>query len=465
LPAKAILLSFDDGYRSFYDRVYPLLLAYRYPAVLGLVTSWMDVPADGTVDYGGVPRPRSDFVSWDAVRQMQASGLVEIASHSHDLHRVVVSTPQGNTGPAARSWAVNTATGQREDDAAHHARIAADLTRSADRIAAETGVRPRVIVWPFGRYSGLAAGAARAAGFDHALTLEPELADARLPMALHRYYPTQDPSLGIKAWNLDFAPRRAETVRLACLDLASLAGQTPDEADRRLGDMVEHVRALGATAVVVDLVDRQEPLRAWLPNPVVPMADDVFGRAARQIGSRAGVQVIARLPVEKAEQLGDAALAQLAAAAARVAPLDGLLIADPAHAAAPPATAPDPGAVRATRAASPNRAAQLFAPAAALDSRLRLITAGAWGPAADSDRRIVAAGPAAAGLAAAGWLAPAASGRTVIPLPDGDAATMAKALNAAQRLGATAFLACPFDAGTLAGLAPAFSAATFPHRP
>lgn len=465
LPDKAILLSFDDGYQSFYDRVYPLLLAYRYPAVLALVTSWLDVPAGGSVDYGGTKVPRKAFVSWDSVRRMQKSGLVEIASHSHDLHRVVLSTPQGNTAPAARSWAISSTTGLRESDAEHRARIHADLALSAVRIAAETGVKPRVIVWPFGRFSGLAAEEAKAAGFSHALTLEPEIADARQPMALHRYYPTQDPSLGIKSFNLTFAPARAETVRLACVDLAPLAGQAPAEADRRLGALVEDVRALGASAIVVDLVTSVGEPRAWLPTAALPMVDDVFGRAARQLGSRAGVAVFARLPVELAEKLGDAAIAGLGADAARAAPIDGLLIADVSLATAPPTDAPSPADVRARRAASPSRAAQLFAPAAAIDPRLRMITDGAWGPAADSDRRVVSRGQATATLAAAGWLAPQATGRVIIPLQGALAVDQANAMQAAQRQGATAFLACPWDAATKARLAKTFSAATFPHRP
>ncbi len=465
LPDKAVLLSFDDGLQSFHDRVYPLLLAYRYPAVLALVTNWMDVPAGGTVDYGGRPLPRSRFLSWESVRRMQESGLVEIASHSHDLHRVVKSTPQGNSGPAARSWEIVAPTGDRESDAAHRARIRADLERSAARIAAETGRRPRVIVWPFGRFSGPAAEEARAAGFDQALTLEPEMADARSPMALHRYYPTQDPSLGVVAWNLGFPPRRAETVRLACVDIAPLAGQSAEESDRRLGQLIEQVRALGPTGVVLDLVGPGDSAGAWLPTAALPLAEDIFGRAARQLGVRAGVQVFARLPMDRADRLGDAALMQLAADAARVAPIDGLLIADSASAAAPPAVPPSPAGIRAARAQQESRASRLFAPAAAIDPRLRLITAGAGGPPADADRRAVTDSPDPAVIRASGWLSPTSVGRVVLPLSGGSAAEQARALRDAQRTGATAFLACPWNPAGISVLAPAFSAATFPHRP
>src|SRR5215472_4050919 len=52
LSDKTILITFDDGYKSFYTRVFPLLKAYGYPAVLSLVGSWMEDTQDGTVLYG-----------------------------------------------------------------------------------------------------------------------------------------------------------------------------------------------------------------------------------------------------------------------------------------------------------------------------------------------------------------------------------------------------------------------------
>ncbi|MGL4456870.1 MAG: polysaccharide deacetylase family protein, partial [Plesiomonas shigelloides] len=41
LPPKAVLLTFDDGYSSFYTRVWPLLKAYNWPALWAPVGSWV----------------------------------------------------------------------------------------------------------------------------------------------------------------------------------------------------------------------------------------------------------------------------------------------------------------------------------------------------------------------------------------------------------------------------------------
>ena len=46
LPDNAVLLSFDDGYETMYNVVFPLLKAYNYPAVFAPVTGWLDTPAN-----------------------------------------------------------------------------------------------------------------------------------------------------------------------------------------------------------------------------------------------------------------------------------------------------------------------------------------------------------------------------------------------------------------------------------
>lgn len=75
LPKKAVLLTFDDGYRSNYQLLYPLLEKYRMKAVISIITCMPDLPAD-------------NFLSWDMCREMTDSGLVEIGSHTNHLHNL-----------------------------------------------------------------------------------------------------------------------------------------------------------------------------------------------------------------------------------------------------------------------------------------------------------------------------------------------------------------------------------------
>jgi peptidoglycan/xylan/chitin deacetylase (PgdA/CDA1 family) len=70
LPAKPIVLSFDDGYAGHYTHVFPLLKQYGYPAVFAIYPSKV-----------GRGFGRSSL-TWEQLREMVADPLVTIASHS-----------------------------------------------------------------------------------------------------------------------------------------------------------------------------------------------------------------------------------------------------------------------------------------------------------------------------------------------------------------------------------------------
>ena len=205
LPPRAVLLTFDDGYRSFYTHVYPLLIAFNYPAVLSVVGSFLEVPPKDKSALARVWSPGKTSSSWAQLREMRRSGLVEIGSHTYGLHTTIFTNPQGGEVPAAigqefirrrpgldqrsgtasscrsprfgrrpfapgltfrpylqardradpgchrlcvRSW-----TGRYETDDKYRTRVRADLERNSELLAAQLGVRPRVIAWPFGRWN------------------------------------------------------------------------------------------------------------------------------------------------------------------------------------------------------------------------------------------------------------------------------------------------------------------------
>ena len=301
LPAKAILVSFDDGYQSLYTRVFPLLLAYRIPIVAALQGSWLDGAPGTMVSYGDATVPRERFLSWAQAREMARSGLVEFASHSHALHRGVLANPQGNTMPAAVTRLY--ANGAYEDDAAYRRRISDDLMRSREQLRRELGRAPRAMVWPFGRYSATTVALAVEAGFQFALTLDPEPADAAMPMALARYLPTLDPTLAEVQNNLRYASPPPSAQRLVCIDPASVWAGDAAGTDARLGQLIERLRTLGSTAVVIDAAvhDAQGKLvAAWFPTRELPLRADLLSRLAWQLQTRGGVEVFVRLPATAA---------------------------------------------------------------------------------------------------------------------------------------------------------------------
>jgi biofilm PGA synthesis lipoprotein PgaB len=490
LPDKAILISFDDGYSSLYTRVFPLLKVYRYPIVAALVGSWMEGQPDGTVLYGDRIVPRSDFISWSQAREMQASGLVELASHSFGLHRGVQANPQGNMVPAAITWRYDPATGRYEDDTQYRARIRADLLRARSQMAANLGRPPRALVWPFGRYSGPALDVAKQTGFSFALTLEPEPAYTSDLYAIHRYFPSQNPSLGDLARNLRFEPGRPTSRRIACLTLDALAAVGPGAAqDEALGRIIEGLRALGTNTVVIDgnvaLASPGAKLgEVYFPTRLVPMRADLLSRATWQIRTRGRSDVFLRLPLEAAAAtVGEAGVPTLFADMMRQTAPDGVAIDVPAPSSGARIAADVPGDIRAERArldpASLDSRTRLalaaYRAAAVIDPRQRLMLglAEAVGPPDWADiglmppaRDVAATGELAGRLRAGGWLSPEVSGRVAFSLPS-DPARQVEALRRAQRQGAAAFALCP-EVPALpptATLSAAFSAATYPYRP
>ena len=72
---KYIVLSFDDGSKDFYTRAMPVLDKYKIPAVVNIITDFID--RSGATEDGG----QSEFMSWEEVAKCMESGI-EIANHS-----------------------------------------------------------------------------------------------------------------------------------------------------------------------------------------------------------------------------------------------------------------------------------------------------------------------------------------------------------------------------------------------
>ena len=131
LPEKPVLITFDDGYRSNYDLLFPILKEENVKACISIITLMPDLPAD-------------NFCSWDQLREMTASGLVEIGSHTYRLHNLDEADGRfegdGTNGVERRTG---------ESDADFQARVLDDIRLSHDRIETELG-RAVCFAYPFG---------------------------------------------------------------------------------------------------------------------------------------------------------------------------------------------------------------------------------------------------------------------------------------------------------------------------
>lgn len=301
LPERAVMLTFDDGYESFYSRAFPLLKAYGYPSVLAVVGSWMEVPAGEMVPWGDKQLPRERFMTWDQVREVADSGLVEIASHSYDLHYGIIGNPQKNQQPALVTRAYDPETGRYEDAEVSRDRVHADLAANSKLIKRETGKRPRVMVWPYGAYNGTAIEIARDLGMPIAMTLDTKVNRPSGDLStIGRLLLMQDPPLDSFV-HMMRNPVPDSVLRTIRIDLDDIYDPDPEKMQTNLDAVVERVYQYGITHVLVkgfsDAGNSSMAQQLYFPNRHMPMRADLFNHVTWQLKTRAGVITYAWLPV------------------------------------------------------------------------------------------------------------------------------------------------------------------------
>jgi len=284
LPDKAVLITFDDGLISYAKFAAPVLKTYGFPSVLSIVTGWTDnknVPAEY----------RGKLLTWDELRTLKNSKLIELISHSHELHTNVRLNPQGNFAPAGVTRIYSPTQKQYEPERVFRQRIAQDLKNSAMRFQKELNLEPIGIAWPYGRYDNVMAVEARLLGMQFQLTLDdgPNSEDD-LPI-LNRIMVMRDTNFSDFLSDLKYEPMRNRAYQFVELKLDSFIGKNEEQADKILSSMLDEVEELEANTLIISPVT-EDGNSTFFPTEHMKTAADVLNRVTHQFNSRLGIRYI-----------------------------------------------------------------------------------------------------------------------------------------------------------------------------
>lgn len=307
LPPRAVLLTFDDGYRSHYTKVLPLLERFKYPAVMGIVTAWIDAPPDAPIRISDrIEMPRDYFMSWDEVQKVGQSNLVELACHTHNLHHGAVANPQGNELPATTSHLYLQSEKRYETDAEFEARVHDDLQTCVRQIRERTGIVARSMVWPYGAENQPVRKISTSLGMDIQFSLDagPNTPDVPLDR-LRRILMMYDVDIGgFERSMREPATNRGDVdvpERVVQVDLDQVYDPDPARQETNLGKLVERIYRMQPKSVYLQAFADPKGTGVaeslYFPNRHLPMRADLFSRAAWQLNTRSNVQVYAWMPV------------------------------------------------------------------------------------------------------------------------------------------------------------------------
>lgn len=165
IPAKSIVLTFDDGYLDNWVYAHPALARYNMKALMFVVSGWLGAgsarPVDGMSNLPAtythaeckqlVQAGDTDAVMarWSEVEAMQAAGTFEIHSHTHTHTR----------------WDLTV-----HDVGARRAALADDLGSACSELTRRLGAVSDHLCWPQGYFDDDYLAVAREAGFKYFYT-------------------------------------------------------------------------------------------------------------------------------------------------------------------------------------------------------------------------------------------------------------------------------------------------------
>ena len=153
LPQKCAVLSFDDGHLSNYHYIFPLIKKSNDKIVISVVGEYTDNATnteDRNVAYS--------YLKWEDIKELDDSGLVEIANHTYNFHN------------KNKRMGIGSVIGETKEE--YTKIIKDDLEKLNKKIKDITGKEPFTFTYPFGKVVENSYDVIKKIGFKASLSCE-----------------------------------------------------------------------------------------------------------------------------------------------------------------------------------------------------------------------------------------------------------------------------------------------------
>lgn len=291
LPQKAVLITFDDSYQSFYRTFFPVLEALKYPAILAVVDKKVNTTSANLAD---------PYLTEDQMRIMKKSGWIEIASSGHDLYKGTLANPQGDIEWSATTLSYDQSSQKYEEAQEYIQRVENDIKESSLSLMRQIGTKPRVMDWPHGAYNEISVEIARKYGMPVTLTLDNGMASIDHLSAIPRILIHEDLDADKFSEKLRQVGR-VIPLRIMQADLDYIYDPDPIQLDRNIEAFVARVHAMNVNTIFMQAFADPKGTgvagETYFPNPVLPMRADILNHLTWQLQSIDNVKVYGWLPV------------------------------------------------------------------------------------------------------------------------------------------------------------------------
>jgi peptidoglycan/xylan/chitin deacetylase (PgdA/CDA1 family) len=155
VPPNAVLVTFDDGYESYYTNAYPILKSMSVPSVQFVITKRLKNPQRNYIP----------SLSENEIRDITTKeDLVEVQTHTDNLH-----SKQNNNAYLTNRLIIN---GLEETELDYEQRVVSDIRKSISSLRGLQDYPVDSLAYPFGIYSPKAIDLIKQSGIQFAYTVQ-----------------------------------------------------------------------------------------------------------------------------------------------------------------------------------------------------------------------------------------------------------------------------------------------------